>query len=156
MRYFMISVRTEIVKLYGTELREWYLGVNEMCFLRLTNFLSILRHTNILFKRFTPIYRKNFGWMVPGIITKRFECCDPGLFNIHNGFNISVNRFYFVANLHGMISLIGVRLDSEAVINGNYIFRLSNCYEKSICSAEAVQKKERINNKKVITKEHIG
>jgi len=41
-----------------------------------------------------------------------------------------------------MFSLIGVGLTSEAMINGNYIFRLSNCHEKSICSGGAVQRKE--------------
>jgi hypothetical protein len=47
-----------------------------------------------------------------------------------------------------MFSLIGVRLNSEAVINGNYIFRLSNYYEKSIGSAETVQRQEGLNNRK--------
>ncbi len=34
--------------------------LNEKFFLRLTNFLSILRHTHIFLKCFAPIYRKNF------------------------------------------------------------------------------------------------
>ena len=80
---------------------------NETFFLRLTNSLSILRHTHISLKRFAPIYRKYFCWMIPGIFRKRFECCYPGLFNIHNRFKVSVNRFYFVADLHIMISLRG-------------------------------------------------
>jgi hypothetical protein len=89
------------------------LGIN--AFLDPTHSHSILRHTDILFKRFTPMHRKYLRWMIPGIFRKRFECCYPGFFNI------SVDRFYFIPNLHDMISLIAVGLNSEALINDNYI-----------------------------------
>jgi len=68
--------------------------------------LSILRHTHIFLQSFAPIYRENFRWMIPGIFTKRFECCYPGVFKIHNRFNIAENRFYFVADFHVMISFV--------------------------------------------------
>ena len=60
--------------------------------------------------------------MIPGVFTKGFECCYPRLLNIYK------NRFYLVTNFHSMFFLIGVGLNSEAVINGNYILKLSNCY----------------------------
>jgi hypothetical protein len=59
--------------------------------------------------------------MIPIIFTKGFKRCYPGFFNIHNRFKISVDRFYFVSDLHDMISLIAVGLDNEALINDNYI-----------------------------------
>jgi hypothetical protein len=43
------------------------------------------------------------------------------LFNAHNRFNISVYGFYFIADLHGMISYDGIGLNGAALINDNYI-----------------------------------
>ena len=86
--------------------------------------ISIPWYTIILLKSLASMCLKYLRCMIPEVFTKRFECNEPGMFNLHHGFDIAENRFYFVAVFHMMTFQ---STDHSSGLSGSTLSGLLSC-----------------------------